>query len=418
MSLLWPERIFLDVGPVGLSLRRRGGADIEVPLLADWAASLAALPALPRRARLEVVVADCHARYFRMTWPRGLKAGEREGWLRHRFASVFGSADGWSVIADRDAVVKPSLAVALPAALVDALRDFSAARRLRLASLLPSFAAHYNRGAPRFAAEGALACNQNGRLTVGVWQRGSWLAVRSQTAADAAACLTGLLPQLAGQGEAVGGGILYVNGASVPPSLPAGWRAAEVQAAGARAFRLCRAPAVLALDFAVRRRWPGWLGWLMLALGVAATGGVMHEYEVLDAQRSDEAQRVERIKRVIVRQAGRSQLDVVPPTERELRPAVGVARMLRRDWPALLASLETAADDPGVALLAVDLEGPRGALKLAGEARNLPEVFAFARRVEAGDGLADVRLANYAFHVTGSVQVVGFTLAARWEGEQ
>ena len=74
MSLLWPESIQLRIGPDALRVVRRRQAALEMPLAADWAASLASLPSLPRFAGLHVTVADRHARYLRLNWPAGLKA--------------------------------------------------------------------------------------------------------------------------------------------------------------------------------------------------------------------------------------------------------------------------------------------------------------------------------------------------------
>ena len=75
MSPLWPETVQLDIGPESLCLSRRGEPALSLPCGGDWEACLAALPALPRRTRLAVCVADRHVRYLRLDWPAGLKAG-------------------------------------------------------------------------------------------------------------------------------------------------------------------------------------------------------------------------------------------------------------------------------------------------------------------------------------------------------
>lgn len=418
MSRLWPERIRLHIGPASLRMSRRGRADLELPLAADWPASLAALPELPRHARLEVRVADCHARYFRVLWPAGLQRGERDNWLRHRFAEIFGSVDGWRVLADRDAVVHPCLALALPTALVAAVDDLAEQRGLKLRSLSADFVERYNPLSRGLAADGALARAGDGRLTLGLWQDGCWLAIRSLAGVGVEESLAGLLSQLTGRGELPAGGTLYLAGATGVTGLPTGWHAEAVDGpSSTRRFGLRRAPPPLALDFAERGRRLSWVGVLMLATGIAALAGVMHEYEVLENQRDEALRRVERFRRAIDRQAGLRPAAAGVVSEQELRPALGVARLLRRDWPGVFAALEGAADDPGIAVLGVDLEGPRGTVKLVGEARNLPEVFAFARRLEGAGGLAEVRLVSYAFQASASMPNVGFTLAARWEGK-
>lgn len=235
MSLLWPEPLALHIGPDRLRLTRAGGAPSESPLAAGWEADLATLPALPRRARLQVTVADRHARYLRIDWPAGLRAAEREAFTRHRFQTVFGAGDDWCILADRDAVVLPSLACALPRALVDAVQAFARTRHVRLVRLEGAFAAEFNRHGRRFAGDGAFARAEAGRVTLALWRDGVWASVRSQAvavadAAAAAGCLAGMLPGLAATGQAMTEGTLHLAGAAPTATvLPAGWTLAGVE---------------------------------------------------------------------------------------------------------------------------------------------------------------------------------------------
>jgi hypothetical protein len=175
-------------------------------------------------------------------------------------------------------------------------------------------------------------------------------------------------------------------------------------------------PSAVDLDFSGRRRPPGALGWLMLACGALAALGVLHEFDVAETRVAEARHAYERARRqtAVARPA---RPPAAPLTDPERRAAIGVAVGLGRDWNALLAALETAADDPGLALLELDQDGAKGRLKLSGEARNLPEVFAFVKRLEAIPALRDVRLAGYAFRQDGPIQVVGFELQARWEAQ-
>lgn len=239
MSLLWPETVQLDIGPESLCLSRRGEPALSLPCGGDWEACLAALPALPRRTRLAVCVADRHVRYLRLDWPAGLKAGERAAFVEHRFHTVFG-AGPWVVQADRDAICLPSLGVALPAALEAALQGFVRSRGLRLVALEPAFPRSYNRLRRHLRGDGALARLEAGRVTLGLWQGGQWRAVRSQPVAraDAAAAVTCLVTLLATQPAAATMGnspdnTLYLCGASdsaaAIDALPAGWRGVHLE---------------------------------------------------------------------------------------------------------------------------------------------------------------------------------------------
>lgn len=227
MSLLWPESIQLRIGPEALCLVRRRQAPLEMPLAADWAASLASLPGLPRLAGLHVTVADRHARYLRLNWPAGLRAAERQAFVDHRFQAVFGDGP-WTSLADRDGVGRTSLAAALPAGLPLALKAWARARSLRIASMLPAFIADYRRHCGGFRGDGAFARLEAGRVTLGLWSAGQWRAVRSQpvdsaNAEAAARCLSALLPALSVD-DAFAAGTLHLAGATPPLDLlPAGW---------------------------------------------------------------------------------------------------------------------------------------------------------------------------------------------------
>ncbi|MFZ5505680.1 MAG: hypothetical protein ACOY7P_09345, partial [Pseudomonadota bacterium] len=84
---------------------------------------------------------------------------------------------------------------------------------------------------------------------------------------------------------------------------------------------MSRRPAVPEIDFVARRRAPGWLGWLALALGCAAAAFAAERYDTLggqvEAQRADNrrAARAAEQARVLARRdqedAGlRARLDV------------------------------------------------------------------------------------------------------------
>lgn len=175
-----------------------------------------------------------------------------------------------------------------------------------------------------------------------------------------------------------------------------------------------RAPPCPNLDFAGGLRRPSLLGWLLLGCGLVAAAGVLHEYDVLETRVVDEARALARAQRQAAAGGARPARPPAPLAEAELKPALALARALNRDGLALLSALEQAADDPGVALLEVDQDGTRGVVKLAGEARSLPEAFAFVERLAAG-GLREARLSGYEFRPEGPAQVLRFTVQARWE---
>jgi hypothetical protein len=233
VSLLWPERIALHIGPEALQLAYRG--TLDVAKASDWATSLAALPALPRFARVHVSVADRHARYLRLVWPKGLKAAERQAFVDHRFHAVFGPGP-WVTQADRDAFGATCLAAALPGELLAALKAWALACRLRITAIEPAFVADYRRSCRSFREDGAFARLETGRVTLGLWHAGKWRALRSQPVEQAdgvaaAHCLSALLASLPPD-DAYSGGTLHLVGALPPLDLlPAGWTCASMDEA-------------------------------------------------------------------------------------------------------------------------------------------------------------------------------------------
>ena len=228
MSLSWPERAALHIGPDALRLKRRVGV-VELPIGADWPAVLAALPALPHFSRVHVVVADRHVRYLRVAWPAGLSVVERQAFVVHRFTEVFG-AGPWAVLTDRNASGPVCVAAALPLSLRDALRDWARDRRLSLRAVEPAFLADFNRARRRFCGDGAFARWEHGRVTLGLWVAGCWRALRSLPVAEAdgRAAVDGLVALLASLPDVPAAGSFHMAGplpADVP--LPAGWTYAD-----------------------------------------------------------------------------------------------------------------------------------------------------------------------------------------------
>ncbi|WP_088179411.1 hypothetical protein [Zoogloea sp. LCSB751] len=229
MSLSWPERATLHIGPDALRLQCRAGA-IERPLIdADWGAALAALPVLPRFSRLRVRIADRYVRYLRVAWPPGLSAEERRVFVEYRFVEVFG-AGPWAVLTDRNAAGPQCLAAALPLSLRDALRDWARTRRLSLRAVEPAFLADFNEGRRRLRGDGAFARQERGRVTIGLWAAGAWRALRSLPVgeADGRAAVDGLVALLATLPEAPAAGTFHVAGVQPADApLPSGWTHAD-----------------------------------------------------------------------------------------------------------------------------------------------------------------------------------------------
>jgi hypothetical protein len=177
--------------------------------------------------------------------------------------------------------------------------------------------------------------------------------------------------------------------------------------------RSMKAPAPLALDFFPQARRPGWLGWGLLALGLAMSAlELAHD---LDA-RAELAEReaiVDRLRHQVARDR-RSLAEAPPATpvgKDEAMPALGLAAQLGRDWPGLFAAV-AGAGGQDILLTALSPDAGSGVLRLSAEASRLEAVFDYMGRLEGLPELADVQLLAYE-RSGGRFQ---FNLSARWQG--
>jgi hypothetical protein len=176
-------------------------------------------------------------------------------------------------------------------------------------------------------------------------------------------------------------------------------------------------PPALTLDFVPRRHRPSLLGWLVLMTAVLVAIAVTLEY--LDTQeRLDEAQlQLARAERLQQRVAGMQQTrKATPVADVELRRAAHLAAGLQGPWLQLMPQLE-AAGNGDITLLSLDADTGKAQINVAGEARSLEAVFAYAKRIGDQPGFASVQVQNYEFHKSGTQDLVQFKLSARWRSE-
>ena len=233
MSRFWADPVRLHLHAEACELAASGHSQ-RLALAGGaqpWPAALA--EQLPLRASVNVCVADHWLRYLVVRWPAAVRARrEREAWLAHQFKTVHGiDMSAWTVAMDTDPVDDARIVCAAPSALIDGLHGLLAARKARLASFTGAFIAQFNRLHRQCpAADGALLCAADGRLTLGVWRAGQWTALRSQMVAPGdAEAPRRLLTQLCATGEAAPAGVLYALGSV--PTVPEGWQPVALEAA-------------------------------------------------------------------------------------------------------------------------------------------------------------------------------------------
>jgi len=169
-----------------------------------------------------------------------------------------------------------------------------------------------------------------------------------------------------------------------------------------------RAPA-LDLDHFARGTRGNGAGWTLLAAALAAAvalgawqGSLQRALERLEA-RDPDRERVHAV-RTAARAMDPRRLDEAQQRARH------IALELRLPWNKLFRAVEDAAD-PAVALLAVEPDVRRGALRVTGEAKNKDAMLRYVRRL--GERVRAMLESHVERRGRAPVQ---FTLVACWEG--
>lgn len=174
-----------------------------------------------------------------------------------------------------------------------------------------------------------------------------------------------------------------------------------------------RLPA-LELDHFGRGTRATFAGWAVLAaaLGAAAAlggwqSGLQRDLDALQAQASS----AEREYRV------RTATSAVDPRRLEdaHQRARRIALELRLPWNGLFRAVEEAAD-PSVALLAVEPDVQRSALRVTGEAKDKDAMLRYVRRLGERKPVVRAMLESHVERRASGRAPVQFTLVAFWEG--
>jgi hypothetical protein len=170
-----------------------GGRDVSLEkseALATWRPALDALGRiLPMHKgdTASVVLADQFVRYALLPWSETLKTHEQ--WLalaRHRFAAIHGPvANDWEIKFAGTAPGGPRLACAADRELIAELTEHFQSSGVRLASVQPFLVAAFNQVMDKVLASGGsswMVVEEPGRLTLALFLRGVWVAIRSRRA--------------------------------------------------------------------------------------------------------------------------------------------------------------------------------------------------------------------------------------------
>src|SRR6185369_3140736 len=151
----------------------------------NWVAAVEALPGILKEFRNQeanIVLADQFVRYALLPSSDTLKTHAQ--WMalaRHRFCAVHGPvANGWEIKFAETAPAGPRLACAVDAELVDALAARFSGTGVQLVSVLPFLVAAFNKVRNMTGGSCWLVIEEPGRLTLALFLRGVWVAIRSR----------------------------------------------------------------------------------------------------------------------------------------------------------------------------------------------------------------------------------------------
>lgn len=162
-----------------LTVKRQDAAISWEPSLAAWRAHVDEAGIAGKR--VDVVVADCFARYALVPWPeQNLGRDELEAFVRIQFENLYGEAvRAWTCRYDMRRFGEAGIACAIDTALVDAIELLCTESRCTLTSLRPQFMQAFN-AAPMSAGSSALfAVSAEGSCTLGVRDDHGWRSIRS-----------------------------------------------------------------------------------------------------------------------------------------------------------------------------------------------------------------------------------------------
>jgi hypothetical protein len=176
---LCEERICFSGGKE-VSLERTGEP-------ADWRPALEALGRIipaHKGDTASVILADHFVRYVLLPWSDTLKTHEQ--WLalaRHRFCAIHGPlANEWEIKFAETAPSGPRVACAVDRELVEELGTQFFSNGVRLASVQPYLVAAFNRVRHMTGGSCWMVIEEPGRLTLALFLRGVWVAIRSRRA--------------------------------------------------------------------------------------------------------------------------------------------------------------------------------------------------------------------------------------------
>lgn len=164
-----------------------------------------------------------------------------------------------------------------------------------------------------------------------------------------------------------------------------------------------------ALDLDLARRSPAWPGWAVLALGLFLAIDAGLDYQ----QARRDVERVQRPRDAVTAGQAAAGEPVSEQTQRELEAAQRLLQELVLPWDRLFRSIEAAVDRT-TALLAIEPDANRRAVRITGEARDYHSLLQFIVRLEQTQGLTSIHPLSHQIREDVAERPFVFTLTANW----
>lgn len=164
------------------------------------------------------------------------------------------------------------------------------------------------------------------------------------------------------------------------------------------------------------KRSASWAGWVALVIGAISLAFAVQSWSnARDAFDKVETRLQARLAMVPEERTPTPVIVVTPEMETQAREEKIIRLAIDRDWEQLFGVLERAQNND-IALLTLQPDAKRGNVVLTGEARNMPALITYQRKLN--DSLRDVVLTTHEVQQQNPQQPVRFTISAHWsEGE-
>ena len=450
MSLLSPDRVIVGLSPYHLSaLRLKGGLwphvvdkydqSIETSDATRWEDAINALEVLLATetwssGQITVVLSNHWVRYALVAGKPSLGADEQKILANIVFEKTYGSISlGWEIRTSPVSNDGAMVASGVPKRLIEEIRRVCGKRLKSIRPLLmpaTHTATHVIKN-----NTGRLVIAEPGRVTLVSIHKGQWQSISSRaiSASNEFASLKKILNEDLALQESSTGGLLWlcnIAGKLNMPSDSAGFtKVIEPKILAAKLNKDMPSLAYWGLQkrYATRGIWgrssviqapwldyqqsqPGhqWPGAVILVLGVALTGTVLHQYDDINQSLESKEKKVFQLKRLI--EQTRLQVDD-HKTDSDTNAIIQkTARSIQR-WDSLFHDLEVAGDET---VTLIGITSNLHEVSISGEAKDIDAALAYLERLQTSNTLSRIHITEQEILKDHPRHPLRFTFVSNW----